>query len=199
MNIENIDIPEIHVGNMILDYMKQHRISQAELARNIKLDTSNLNKLLKKKSMETDRLMDICIALEHNFFPLFCNDTKAYNSETSYGPIDLGVHIEMRMKEIGMTQVEFASKLGVSQSEISRILNKDSFETDKLTIISRILGYNFFQDFYHITPTTTQQVDNIMGAELLIRYEELIIENERLRNEIAQLRKEIQELKGTIK
>lgn len=198
MNIENIDIPEIHIGNMILDYMKQHRISQAELARNIKLDTSNLNKLLKKKSMETDRLMDICIALEHNFFPLFCNDTKAYNSVTSYGPIDLGVHIEMRMKEIGMTQVEFASKLGVSQSEISRILNKDSFETDKLTIISRILGYNFFQDFYHITPTT-QQVDNIMGAELLIRYEELIIENERLRNEIAQLRKEIQELKGTIK
>ena len=141
-------MPDVHVGNMILDYLNKNRITQAELARGLKLDSSYLHRLLVKKSMETDRLLEICYALSYNFFPAFCNDTKAYENGTSFGHVELGTRIEKRLKEIEMTQVEFADKLGVSQSEVSRLLRKTSFETDKLTLISRLLGYNFFHDFY---------------------------------------------------
>lgn len=190
--MEQVNIPDIHVGNMVLGYLKKNRITQAELARGLELDTSYLHRLLSRKSIETDKLLKICIALDYNFFPVFCNDSSAYVEGTAFGPVNLGVHIEKRLKEIGMTQVEFASKLGVAQSEVSRLLKKESFETDKLTIISRILSYNFFRDFYHGLPA---EESKDTYARILLRYEEIIIENDRLRNEVEKLKKENAELK----
>lgn len=93
-----------------------------------------------------------------------------------------------------MTQIEFASKLGVAQSEISRILRKSSFETDKLIVISRILGYNFFHDFYHELPSP-QAMDPYTSTRLMERYEEIVIENDRLKREISLLKEENNKLK----
>jgi transcriptional regulator with XRE-family HTH domain len=198
MNIEYIDMPDVHVGNMILDYLNKNRITQAELARGLKLDSSYLHRLLVKKSMETDRLLEICYALSYNFFPAFCNDTKAYENGTSFGHVELGTRIEKRLKEIEMTQVEFADKLGVSQSEVSRLLRKTSFETDKLTLISRLLGYNFFHDFYTETPNSKEDEFERLHAYTMKRYEELVIENDRQRQEIETQKKEIAYLKGKL-
>ena len=167
-------MPDVHVGNMILDYLNKNRITQAELARGLKLDSSYLHRLLVKKSMETDRLLEICYALSYNFFPAFCNDTKAF------------------------TQAEFANKLGVSQSEVSRLLRKTSFETDKLTLISRLLGYNFFQDFYSEIPNSKEDEFERLHAYTMKRYEELVIENDRQRQEIETQKKEIAYLKGKL-
>ncbi len=194
MNLEHIEIVDVHVGNLILEYLKENRITQAELARKLQLDTSYLHRLLVRKSMETDRLVEICAALDHNFFPIFCNDVAAYEKGTAFGPVEVGANIEKRLKEIGMTQIEFASKLGVAQSEISRILRKSSFETDKLIVISHILGYNFFHDFYHELPSP-QAMDPYTSTRLMERYEEIVIENDRLKREISLLKEENNKLK----
>lgn len=194
MDVGQIEIVDVHVGNMVLEYLKKNRITQAELARRLQLDTSYLHRLLNKKSMETDRLMEICIVLDHNFFPVFCNDLPACERDTTFGPVEVGVKIERRLKEIGMTQVEFASKLGVAQSEVSRLLRKTSFETDKLVVISRLLGYNFFHDFYHELPSP-QAIASYTNANIIERYEEMIIENDRLKREIALLQEENDKLK----
>lgn len=85
MNSEHIEIVDVHVGNLILEYLKENRITQAELARKLQLDTSYLHRLLVRKSMETDRLVEICAALDHNFFPIFCNDVAAYEKGTAFG------------------------------------------------------------------------------------------------------------------
>ena len=143
--------------------------------------------------METDRLMEICIVLEYNFFPVFCDDLPACE-KTAFGPVEVGVHIERRLKEIGMTQVEFASKLGVAQSEVSRLLRKTSFETDKLAVISRILGYNFFQDFYRELPSPLEMA-SYTNTSIIVRYEEMVIENDRLKHEISLLKEENNKLK----
>ena len=97
-----------------------------------------------------------------------------------------------------MTQAEFANKLGFSQSEVSRLLRKTSFETDKLTLISRLLGYNFFQDFYSEIPNSKEDEFERLHAYTMKRYEELVIENDRQRQEIETQKKEIAYLKGKL-
>ena len=199
MSQENTSIPDIHIGNLILEYLKGNEISQAKLARDLKVDSAYLNRLLKKKSFETDRLFDICMALEHNFFAVFCNDTDHTDDNYTIGLPDLGLHIERQMKAVKMTQTDFAAQLGVSQSDISKILRKTSFDTGKLAIISRILNYNFFHEFYGKIPASDEEATLQHQTYLLKRFEELTIENERLRNEVEALKLENEKLKQASK
>jgi len=199
MGQEVISIPDIHAGNMILGYLKNNGISQAKLARDLKVDSAYLNRLLKKKSIETDRLFDICMVLEYNFFAAFCNDAVYTDGNYTIGIPDLGLHIERQMKAIKMTQTDFAARLGVTQPDISKILKKTSFDTDKLANISLILNYNFFHDFYEEIPDSDEKAMLQHQTYLLRRFEELTIENERLRNEVEALKRENEELKATSK
>ena len=48
MNSKILNIPDIHVGNMILDYLKSHDRTQSYLARILEMNVANLNKILKK-------------------------------------------------------------------------------------------------------------------------------------------------------
>ncbi len=199
MGQEVISIPDIHAGNMILGYLKNNGISQAKLARDLKVDSAYLNRLLKKKSIETDRLFDICMVLGYNFFAAFCNDEVYTDGNYTIGIPDLGLHIERQMKAIKMTQTDFAARLGVTQPDISKILKKTSFDTDKLANISLILNYNFFHDFYEEIPDSDEKAMLQHQTYLLRRFEELTIENERLRNEVEALKRENAELKATSK
>lgn len=199
MGQEVISIPDIHAGNMILGYLKNNGISQAKLARDLKVDSAYLNRLLKKKSIETDRLFDICMVLGYNFFAAFCNDAVYTDGNYTIGIPDLGLHIERQMKAIKMTQTDFAARLGVTQPDISKILKKTSFDTDKLANISLILNYNFFHDFYEEIPDFDEKAMLQHQTYLLRRFEELTIENERLRNEVEALKRENEELKATSK
>ena len=199
MGQEVISIPDIHAGNMILGYLKNNGISQAKLARDLKVDSAYLNRLLKKKYIETDRLFDICMVLGYNFFAAFCNDAVYTDGNYTIGIPDLGLHIERQMKAIKMTQTDFAARLGVTQPDISKILKKTSFDTDKLANISLILNYNFFHDFYEEIPDSDEKAMLQHQTYLLRRFEELTIENERLRNEVEALKRENEELKATSK
>ena len=199
MGQEVISIPDIHAGNMILGYLKNNGISQAKLARDLKVDSAYLNRKKKKKSIETDRLFDICMVLGYNFFAAFCNDAVYTDGNYTIGIPDLGLHIERQMKAIKMTQTDFAARLGVTQPDISKILKKTSFDTDKLANISLILNYNFFHDFYEEIPDSDEKAMLQHQTYLLRRFEELTIENERLRNEVEALKRENEELKATSK
>ena len=193
-----IDIPDIHIGELILKYLRDNNISQGYLAKQIDMPTSNLSRLLKRKSMETQKLFLISFALDHNFFEAFIMpDDIDENDNRPMGVPELGALIEKRMKEINMNQTEFAAKLNTTQSDVSRILKRQSIDTDKLARISRVLGYNFFRDFYK----DSNVVDFETGVpfDFLKRYEELVIENENLRKKLKDAEAEIDRLKQILK
>ena len=48
-----VQFPDFHVGNLIINFMKKYSISQAYLAREIDMATPNVNRLLKRESMDT--------------------------------------------------------------------------------------------------------------------------------------------------
>lgn len=187
-----LNIPDIHVGNMIIDYLKSHDRTQSYLARVLEMNVANLNKILKKKSMETERLFEISMKLDYNFFAVFGNDLNLADSGTYKITMpELGLHIERRMRDLRMTQAEFEEKTGIRRSDVNRILKKVSFDTDKLRVISDALNYNFFKDFYSAKddPMAEQQNEQ-SNMGMILRLEELAGENRLQKQEIENLKKE---------
>lgn len=61
--------------------------------------------------------------------------------------INIGLSIEQKLNELGMSKSEFGRKIGIPQQNVNRILDKSSIDTDKLVTISEALGYNFFTEY----------------------------------------------------
>ena len=61
--------------------------------------------------------------------------------------IHIGKLIKAKMKEQGRTNVWLARQLPCSPNHIYKIYNSPSINTEMLVRISKILGYNFFEDF----------------------------------------------------
>ena len=61
--------------------------------------------------------------------------------------INIGLIIEQKLNELGMSKSEFGRKIGIPQQNVNRILDKSSIDTDKLITISEALGYNFFTEY----------------------------------------------------
>ena len=203
MNKDNItiQIPDVHIGNEVLAYLSAKDISKSKLARGIGMATTNLCRYLKRKSIETHTLVLICNYLEHNFFLNWCEDIQL--SQPLYMPIDnpdcIGEKIDQRIRQLKMTQMEFSTAIGIARSDVNRILRKTSFDTDRLAMISRILGKNFFYEYCLNKSQNQVNKSASDGDSLLIkRYENLIIENSRLRQELNDARIEIAKMRYTL-
>ena len=61
-------VPEIHIGNLIKQKLRQQERSNAWLARKLFMDSSNVSKMLKRQYIDTDVLLRISIILEEDFF-----------------------------------------------------------------------------------------------------------------------------------
>lgn len=191
---ESVILQDIHVGNAIVRHLKEIGEKQSYLARLLDMPTSNLTRILKRHSMETHRLFDICMKLDYNFFALFGNDTDLLE-RYSLGEPEIGLCIERRLNKIQMLRADFASALGVKPTDVSRILKRTSFETDKLLLISRILNYNFFKDFYHEVPSSVEDQDKSIKSFIETKYDEMLLENNRLKNELDLVKKELSSVK----
>jgi len=72
----------IHIGEIICKKMKEEGRTKKWLATQVNCDPSCLCKTLKKSSIDTILLMNICFALKHNFFE---NLTYFYNGKQQNG------------------------------------------------------------------------------------------------------------------
>lgn len=72
--------------------------------------------------------------------------------------VNIGLSIEQKLNELGMSKSEFGRKIGVPQQNVNRILDKTSIDTDKLSTISEALGYNFFKEYTDDLSDTSMEV-----------------------------------------
>lgn len=72
--------------------------------------------------------------------------------------VNIGLSIEQKLNELGMSKSEFGRKIGVPQQNVNRILDKTSIDTDKLATISKALGYNFFKEYTDDLSDTSMEV-----------------------------------------
>ena len=74
--------------------------------------------------------------------------------------VNIGLSIEQKLNELGMSKSEFGRKIGVPQQNVNRILDKTSIDTDKLIAISEALDFNFFDCFRSIEDNSIATADN---------------------------------------
>lgn len=72
----------VHVGEMVAEVMYQQHISKYEFAENIGTDPSNVYRILKKDSMETNQLYRYSKELNHNFFRDLAEEFERKKGET---------------------------------------------------------------------------------------------------------------------
>ena len=59
---------KLHIGQMIKAVFDKSGMSVSELARRINTTRSNVYFIFERPSIDVEKLMEICKALEHNFF-----------------------------------------------------------------------------------------------------------------------------------
>ena len=111
--------------------------------------------------------------------------------------VHIGHEIAKRITQLGISRSEFARRVGILQQHVKGLLERQSLDTEKLTIICEALDFNFFSLYcdsvsinaYRSAISTGEgNVTNICGdnAELQGR-------NERLAEKITMLENIIKE------
>ncbi len=99
-----IYIGAVHVGNAIEKRMREIRLTQAELAVKLGMKQPQLSKIISKSSMDTEKLSAFCLALDFNFFKLFCPEEE--KSEVNLSSVDMVPNNEVVLSLIRMLEKE---------------------------------------------------------------------------------------------
>lgn len=219
MNNENIALLGVNVGRRITEKLEDLGMSKAELSRALNMNQSNLNKLLKKYSLETDKLVEISKAVKYNFFKDFCRSNSYIeeylrDEEFFITEANIGALIGKRIKELGLTQKQVAeevakavktfrdminpklvinSEMVFRQQYVSTITKRTSVDTELLYFISYALNFNFFECFYKKSNSTESQGQKKdVPWEVVRKVDAVLIENGNLKYQVNMLRDIIQ-------
>lgn len=107
----------INVGLAIEQRINELGITKSEFGRRIGIPNQNVNRVLSKSSIDSDKLVDICNALDYDFFKLFSSSVE--ENKTSLLNI---LKVKAILKEKGIGEIKLASMLGISRSEVEVIM-----------------------------------------------------------------------------
>ena len=81
MDINSHIVPDIHIGSVIEKVLEKKNINQTEFAKMMFMLQSNVSRMLKRRSMDINKLIVISMKLEYNFFEEYCGrDLPAYRN-----------------------------------------------------------------------------------------------------------------------
>lgn len=107
----NIKVNPVHVGQAIEKRRNELGISKSELGRRIGITQQHVNRILDRETMETNKLVKVCEALDFNFFTLFCPMQHQISAYLAAVAVDGNAH-----NNIG--DAELAAPLNKMQSEV---------------------------------------------------------------------------------
>lgn len=174
----------LHIGSLIDTWIKDHHITKTKFAELMELPQTNAGRLLKNKGMDIGKLIKVCQVLKHNFFADICGKFQ-YVDNIEIEPINIGRAIENRLKIQGKTQTEFAKEMAMYQPDVSRLLKKESIDTEKLAKISQILNFNFFELYLPIDDSDPETI-NILYKDFKELMASIIVSPEDEDNEEAK-------------
>lgn len=107
----------INVGLAIEQRINELGITKSEFGRRIGIPNQNVNRVLSKSSIDSDKLVEICNALDYDFFKLFSSSVE--ENKTSLLNI---LKLKAILKEKGIGEIKLASMLSISRSEVEAIM-----------------------------------------------------------------------------
>lgn len=67
-NNNKISLEDFHFGSLLAAYIKKRKVPKAALGRKIGKNGDRILKYEKRKALDSDAIMELSIALKHNFF-----------------------------------------------------------------------------------------------------------------------------------
>jgi transcriptional regulator with XRE-family HTH domain len=96
----------IHIGNILKAYIKEHKVSQASLARALGTKMSSISNYKAKESIQSKNLLKLCEVLKHNFFADIASQLPASYSTSTTNIDNKQLEIESLKKENERLQIE---------------------------------------------------------------------------------------------
>lgn len=95
----------IYIGEIIKNIMSERQITKAELARRLDVKPQSVDYLLTRKSIDTDTLYNISLALDYDFALLYSIKQEQRNCDNEdirykLGNAKITVEIELQQDEI---------------------------------------------------------------------------------------------------
>ncbi len=104
----------IFIGEMIKEVMADKHVTKAELARRLGIRPQSVEYLLKRKSIDTDTLYNVSLALDHDFSKLYSLNKK----QTIYDKSDsckitqkAKVVIEIELEQSDLHKLDLTKKI----------------------------------------------------------------------------------------
>ena len=82
-NITFMEKSNIYIGEIISDVMSEKKITKAELARRLNIRPQSVDYLLGRKSIDTDTLYNVSVALDYDFAQLYSIKKEQTNLDTT--------------------------------------------------------------------------------------------------------------------
>ncbi len=108
----------IDIGEVIRGVLADHRISKAELARKLGIKPQSVDYLLKRKSIDTDTLYNLSVALDYDFASLYSIKKNQTNCDS------MDPHVQL-------SNAKVVVEMELSREDIQRLQLKERI-TDKL-------------------------------------------------------------------
>lgn len=125
----------INVGLAIEQRINELGITKSEFGRRIGIPNQNVNRILSKSSIDSDKLVEICNALDYDFFKLFSSSVE----ETKTSLLNVS-KVKSTLKEKGMGEIKLASMLGISRQEVETIMEGNDITLGMVEKIAEALG-----------------------------------------------------------
>jgi len=109
---------EIHIGKLIKEQVEISPLTKSEFARKIDKFPQNINEVFSKKSIDTDLLIKISDALNHDFFQYYRNEVENSFKEPAgkYGVSKKGYEVSITIKvNDPAREAEILKMIGVTQ------------------------------------------------------------------------------------
>lgn len=163
----------VNLGLAIEQRINELGITKSEFGRRIGIPNQNVNRLLSKSSIDSDKLVEICKALDFDFFKLFSSPVE--ESKSSMLNIEK-IKSVMGLKNISVTKL--ASKVAMTRGEIEAILDGCDLTLSSIERIAKVLDINPVE---LINGASTAEATPINDASLRDELIELRAENKLLR------------------
>lgn len=119
-----IKITKIHIGDAIAGQLKEKEMTQRKFAEQLGCAQPEITRLLRKSSLDTDKLFQISIILDHNFFEDFKTVGKAaQNTEDYEAPLGFSEMIN-RIEQLAVENSKLKDIVGEKNQYISELENK---------------------------------------------------------------------------
>lgn len=125
----------INVGLAIEQRINELGITKSEFGRRIGIPNQNVNRVLSKSSIDSDKLVEICNALDYDFFKLFSSSVE----ETKTSLLNI-LKLKAILKEKGIGEIKLASMLGISRSDVEAIMEGNDLTLGLVERIAEVLG-----------------------------------------------------------